>query len=368
MGKWPSIWCAGDLMPSRRFANHGTSSPFWDAFREPAMVFVNLETTLTDRVDRIEKAVWLKASPTLASDLVDAHIGVVTVANNHVMDYGPGGLEDTLAALDSVSIPFAGAGASIIDALRPAVVERSGISTAFLGFTASFAPGTAASPSCPGVASLYVRAQYGVDRRVLPEEPGMAPFVTTAVGGADLGRACEAVARAKGQANVVVVALHWGVCHGFLPPIQGWMATYQRPLAHELLDAGADAIIGHGPHVLHGVEIYDGKPIFYSLGNLLGHTLHDGSTDLPDDGPIYDLACMNDVETRMGGIAILRCGHEKIVGVDLRFLLLDETGDPHWFEGTSAEAARELVERRSAPFGTQATGSADGRSLSFCLQ
>jgi poly-gamma-glutamate synthesis protein (capsule biosynthesis protein) len=89
---------------------------------------------------------------------------------------------------------------------------------------------------------------------------------------ADVEAACAAVRSARKDARFVVVALHWGIPHGFAARSFGILAEYQRPLAHALVDAGADLVVGHHPHVVHPVERYRGGLIAYSLGNYVFHS------------------------------------------------------------------------------------------------
>ena len=89
----------------------------------------------------------------------------------------------------------------------------------------------------------------------------------------DVAQAQGVIRQARRDADVVVVVIHWGVPPAFLAPVQAPLADYQRPLARALVEAGADAIVVHHPHVVHGVELIDGKPVFYSLGNFVFHRL-----------------------------------------------------------------------------------------------
>jgi poly-gamma-glutamate capsule biosynthesis protein CapA/YwtB (metallophosphatase superfamily) len=366
MSATQEIWCGGDFMPSHSFA--AQSREVWDAFRRPDYVFVNLETPLTTSSAKTEKTVWLSAPPRLASELAVANIHGVTIANNHVMDFGSIGLNDTCMALDGSGIDRVGAGTDLTYALRPIIFKKERISVAFLGLSASMGIGAAATDSGPGVAPIHISTQYVVDRLVLPEEPGMAPFVQTSVSDSDLGRACKAVFSAKSEAEFVIVGLHWGVCHGFLPPVQGWMATYQQPLAHALIDAGADAIVGHGPHILHGIEIYNGKPIFYSLGHVLSHALSGAGVAMSSqEGPRYDTSCMEDAETKYGGMAMLTFTEERLASARMRFISLDEMGEPHWAQGATARAEFEVIEKRSRRFGTKLVRSGGGDIISIPL-
>ena len=116
---------------------------------------------------------------------------------------------------------------------------------------------------------MRVRTRFETDVSITDEQPGTSPYVHTEVVGGDLAQAVTAVRDARGRSDVVVVSVHWGVPPGWAAPFQGVLAGYQRPAAHALIDAGADLILGHHPHTLHGVEIYKDRPICYSLGNFI---------------------------------------------------------------------------------------------------
>lgn len=207
-------------------------------FRAADVGFLNLEGPLTDA------GRWtgqFHGSPTFADALRWAGVTVVSLANNHALDDGEEGLLQTIANVARAGVGSVGAGRDLAAARRPYIVERKGIRIGFLGYAQEVngGPDAFAMPGKSGVAALDPRL-IQADIRAL-----------------------------RDQVDLVVVSLHWGTeNHQETEPAQ-------REFAHRVLDAGADAILGHHPHVPRGVEVYDGKPIFYSFGNLIfGHT-HD---------------------------------------------------------------------------------------------
>lgn len=236
---------AGDVMTAGRVEDvvkeHGYDFPFAYAkrwFQQADVAAVNLETPLTTRgVPAKDKQFVYKSSPQTAQAMIEAGIDIVNLANNHSMDQGEEGLLDTFAALTEAKLPYVGAGHDAEEAFTPVMLESQGIKLAFLGFT-----------------------------RVVPEvswyagknKPGLA---TTYEGMKE--KAAEAVAKAKEQADLVVVIAHWGKEKVDFPE------DYQRELARLYIDAGADLIVGGHPHVLQGLEQYKGKWIAYSLGNFI---------------------------------------------------------------------------------------------------
>jgi len=362
------VLATGDMFPSSAFAASDTSAQVWNAFAGADHVFANLETVLTRSESAADKLICMRSAPELIEDFVAANVSVVTLANNHAFDFGLQGLHDTLRALASASLPATGAGENVTDALTPAVLSSGGGRTAFLGMSATLPAGSAAGKYRGGVAPLRVITDYVVDPVVGSEEPAMAPFVHTIVAERDAQQACEAVAAASRSAELVVVALHWGVSSGLVPASQGWLATYQQPLARRLIDAGADAIVGHHPHVLQGIESYRGRPIFYSLGNLLFHSDREVIGAIADwDGAAYDWSALRGEGFRLGGVARLVRGRGGQLRASIRFVVLDESGEPRWAEGVDAERARGFVTQCSALFGTTLQTASDGRSLTVDL-
>lgn len=206
--------------------------------RDADIAFVNLETPLTDR-GRHTGA--FKTPTSFADALRWAGIDVVSTANNHAMDAEHLGLIDTRDALDRVGIGHVGTGMDLEDARRPHIVERDGIRVAFLGY-AQFVNG-------------------GAGAFALPDRSGVVPMSPPIIR--------EDIRRVRDQVDYVVVSFHWS--------IENSQDTHpeDRRFAREVIDAGADVVLGHHPHVPRGVEVYNGKPILYSLGNLIfGHS-HD---------------------------------------------------------------------------------------------
>jgi poly-gamma-glutamate synthesis protein (capsule biosynthesis protein) len=158
------------------------------------------------------------------------------------MDYGIEGLSGTLSALNAAGISHAGAGMSLGEAFRPALLA-------------------------PGASRIAVFSE-GVDNDETAfasvERPGIAPIAVRALR--------QGIAGVRSASTVVVVMLHWGIEY------QTMYAPAQRALAHALVDAGADLVVGTGPHVLQGIERYGGALICYSLGNLVFDDLRSADT------------------------------------------------------------------------------------------
>ena len=182
-----------------------------------------------------DKQFTFRVDPSYVKILQEMGIDVVTLANNHALDYGKEALSDTFETLDGAGIAYVGAGESKERAAEPYVVEMNGKTFGFL----------AASRVIPEVS-------WNIDN----QQPGMLCTY-------DSTQLCKAIQETKETCDYVVVYVHWGIERENTPQ------DYQRQLGKAYIDAGADMVIGSHPHVLQGIEYYNGKPIVYSLGNYI---------------------------------------------------------------------------------------------------
>jgi len=253
-------WFALGRIPEEVRARPETAAVF-EALRAADIAFVNQEAPLTRRGLRAEKQNTLRADPAQVEDLLLAGVDIACLANNHMLDYGVDGLADTLALLAERSIRQVGAGPTLEAARAGAVLEGPGGRVGFLAFASTLPQGFAASAERPGIAPIHVTAAFVVENPLTMEQPGTPPPVLTFPLALDLEATCAAVRTVKAEAEYVVVSAHWGVAG------QDAIMDYQREVGRALIDAGCDLILGHHPHRLHGIELYRGKPILYSLGN-----------------------------------------------------------------------------------------------------
>ncbi len=199
------------------------------------LTFVNLESPLSDKAKRVGAFL---APTSFTNGLKWSGIDVVSIANNHALDAGIEGLKDTLNSLAQKNLPAIGGGENLDSARRPFIFEKSGVRLGLLAYTMSENSGDSsyAQPNRPGVMSTEF-SLIKTDIQKLRE-----------------------------QVDYVILSFHWGLNNGDKPPF--WV----RHLAHKAIDSGADIILGHHPHYPHGIEVYKGKPIIYSLGNFIfGH-------------------------------------------------------------------------------------------------
>lgn len=236
-----SILFVGDILLANEAERHihkkGIEYPFWKIKQELLkydFIFANMESPVTKRgVPVTDKPYVFRVKPDDAVCLRDLKIDAVSIANNHLMDYNAEGMEDTIGTLDALNIRHTGGGRSLTEARRPAILQYGDTSIIILAY-------------CNRPPEDY----YATDG-----SPGIAPL--------DLKMIREDVESYKLPNNIVIVSLHWGIEQTHEPQ------SSQIAEAHAIIDAGADAVIGHHPHWPQGIELYRGKPVLYSLGNFI---------------------------------------------------------------------------------------------------
>ena len=269
-----TLLAGGDVLMDR--TEPAGIDPF--EFIEPSLAsadvaVVNAEMAISDRGSAIDKEFVFRAPPPAAERIAAAGIDVASLANNHARDYGPDALLDTVALLETAGVVALGAGADDAAAYGYRVLHAGNVRVAFVA-TSMVVPWTfPAGPDRPGIASAR------------PTD-----------------RTLESVRAAARAADVVIVVVHWGVERQTCPVAE------QRDVAREFLDAGAEVVIGHHPHVLQPVEFDGGKLVAYSLGNFVWH---------PRPGI-----------TGETGVLQIDFDGDRIVGWTFHPHLLDENGAP----------------------------------------
>jgi poly-gamma-glutamate capsule biosynthesis protein CapA/YwtB (metallophosphatase superfamily) len=252
------ILAVGDVMVKRE-EPVTIMAHVWDVLADPGNIsFANCESTYAVNASKnpATRGVVL-AHPKNVEAL--KCFDVMSFANNHHLDAGYEAFFETLEHLAAAGIAVCGAGKDLDEARRPTVVERNGVRVAFLGYSSILFPGYEAGRGKPGCAPLRADTYY---KLVEVEQPGSRPEILTFTDRHDLAAMVEDVRRAKEVADVVVVSPHWGI--HFLPVD---VADYETEAARAAIDAGADAVLGHHQHILKGVQVYKGKPIFHGMGN-----------------------------------------------------------------------------------------------------
>lgn len=200
------------------------------------IVVANLEALISSPTATLQfpdKPYNFRARPQDGALLKAAGFTVLNLANNHALDYGPSAIATTRRVLAEAGLSFFGAGVDAAEARRPAIVTVKNTTFGFLGYSIAHARRVYARAGRAGVAQLDAAAMLDDIRKL---RPGV---------------------------DVLILSLHWGFEYEDYP------TSGQRRVARQLIDAGADLILGHHPHVPQGVEVYRGRIIAYSLGNFL---------------------------------------------------------------------------------------------------
>ena len=323
-----TIALTGDCMLTRRLSVFGEErfQALVNILRETDATFTNLETTVhtwDEGTPGITQGTFMTTNPSLLEDLKWMGIRMVSCANNHAFDYGEGGILATIRHLDEAGLVHAGSGKNLAEARVPAYLDTPHGRVALIAATAAYRPWNRAGEQRPdlrgrpGINPLGFRTTCAVDsksfqelRRVsrelgfdlgkernrrhfysakeIPDEQETEleflgnrfvldePFsISTKANLRDVEENLRWIREARRQADWVVVSLH---CHEFggksllkarkRTELEE-TAEFVSAFARAAVDAGADLFVGHGSHVPLGIEIYKGRPIFYSLGNFI---------------------------------------------------------------------------------------------------
>jgi poly-gamma-glutamate synthesis protein (capsule biosynthesis protein) len=214
------------------------------------------------------------ADPEIAGEALRiARIAAVGVANN--VNYGAAAILGSIGELDRLGIAHTGAGPDVAAASMPAIVARGGSRIGFVQRSSVYWPTNhEATATGAGIAVLRGHTAYQVPaHKIRPEippmnRPGVPPEVVTWADRAYLKSFTDQIAALRRDTDFVVASCHWGLGEEVL--------DYMTDIAHAAIEAGADTVIGHGPHYSLPVQVYRGKPIFYGLGSFSFHTGHGG--------------------------------------------------------------------------------------------
>ncbi len=243
------ITAAGDIMLGSwivdKVHREGADAPFdgtrlWTSSADIAVA--NLEAPFADSGRLyVEKQYTFKVPTFMVEGIVNAGIDVLTLANNHIMDYGCDGLMQTIRTLEGAGLRFCGAGRNFEEACAPVIMEVNGLRLAFLGLTTTYPEEFWATPT-----------RCGTCRPSEEQE--------------------EAIIRAaKQESDLVIINIHWGTEKKNTPNPD------QIARARRYIDYGADVVLGHHPHVLQGFELYRGRLIAFSLGNYVFGSLSENA-------------------------------------------------------------------------------------------
>ena len=276
MGKKLSICCVGDLI----LDEPGPMEPYFAGSREVLqaqdVLIGHVETPHTTR--NLPSCIDIQAPPSNPDHLdVLADIGfdIATVAGNHLYDCGPYGVIDTVEKLKTLGIQSAGGGANIAEAKKPAIVERDGKTIGLISYNCT-------GPKLGWAASQKPGANYvGVETAYVParDMPGCPAKIHTFIWPQNLQKMKEEITELRKNVDIVAIAFHKGN-GGDHPRLD----EYEQVISYAAIDSGADMIFAHHHHVLKGVELYKGKPIYHGLGNYVcvTYAMTAGYNDTPE--------------------------------------------------------------------------------------
>ncbi len=297
-----SLIAVGDISFSRsverviKSQNNNYDYPFLkvaDFLKTGDIVFGNLETPITPGREIQSGEMLFRSNPQVAEALKKAGFTIVSLANNHTPNFGEKGLLDTFNYLENASIKYVGAGRNEEEAYRPVFLKIKGLNFAFLAYN-----------DTDVVPSFYEAEK---------NHPGTA-FMR-------LEKMTQVVKEAKTKADFVIVSIHSGNEYVNQPN------NSQISFAHAAVDSGADLVIGHHPHVVQKMEQYQGKYIFYSLGNF-----------------VFDQ--MWSRPTRQGLMVKLDFSRQKLENISFFPVIIENFCQPRFAEEKEKE---EILERLNFP-------------------
>jgi hypothetical protein len=304
-------------------------------FRGADVVFSNLECCLYDPPSghAVESEGFFASAIAGGETLRLSGIAAVGIANN--VNYGDAPINASICRLDELGIAHTGAGANITSARAPVIVERNGLRYGFLQRSSVYWPTNhEAGPNSTGIAVIRAHTAYQVPiHKTRPEfpplnRPGIPPLIITWADPDYLRAFTDDIAGLRAKADIVVASCHWGLHKDVL--------AYMREIGHAAIDAGADLVIGHGPHYSLPVELYRGKPIFYGLGSFSFHTGHGGRRHGDWIGMMVRLSCTARILER----------------VSFRFVRHNARNETVLCRLAEERAEMDDIGRRSAGYGT----------------
>lgn len=254
-----TLVAVGDVAPDREDPRECFARTR-DLLTSADFAFCQLETSLaTNGVRSPQARHAVLTTPGVAPAMREAGFTAVSFAGNHCLDWGNDAFFETISNLTNAGMDVLGAGANIVEARKPVIQEANGVRIAFLAYSTILPQAYWAEVNRPGCAPMRAHTVY---EAIEHDQPGTPARIHTYPHREDLAAMCADIHAARQKADVVAVSHHWGI--HFIPYV---LADYQPDVGRAAIDAGADIVLGHHAHILKAVEVYRGKPIFYSLCN-----------------------------------------------------------------------------------------------------
>lgn len=263
------ILIVGDTMLARSIGDKikAGDNPFKyvkDKFAEYDLVVANLECVISDKGVAARGKSYTFQAPVSSIQLIEENgIDVVSLANNHTMDFGAEALTDMLSRLSNSNIKHFGAGNNLEEAYTPLIINKNNLKIAFVGFN--------------GVQNNYTN--------VKPTSPGSAYFDTVLMK--------KSIMQAQEEADIVIPYVHWGI--DFVLPV----SSSQKSFARVMLDSGADIVVGNHPHLIQASENVNGRMVYYSLGNFVFDLMY-------NDAAISDMLEINIEDKRIISTKVIK--------------------------------------------------------------
>ena len=290
---------------------------------KPDLRIINLETTITRSDDYLDKGINYRMSPENAECLVAAGIDCCVLANNHMLDWGPSGLVDTVTALQRLKIKSAGAGRNFAEAEAPAALPVAGKGRVLVF---SFALSSSGTPRGWGAKADAAGVNVLADLSAASAE-----------------RVCREIEQARQPSDIVIVSLHWGPNWGYDIPDE------QTRFSHDLIDRGGASVVhGHSSHHAKAIEIYRNRLVLYGCGDFLND--YEGIKGYEEYRGDLALMYFADIDSVSGDLTTA-----ELVPLQIkRFQLVAASDeDVAWI--------RQTLDRESRPFGTRVTQASSGR-------
>jgi poly-gamma-glutamate synthesis protein (capsule biosynthesis protein) len=360
------ITCVGDMIFNEQISRRREPEhrQLLRIMQEADIAYGNLEFSINGHPELQRPFYNFRAPVEFAWEVAAIGINLVSMANNHALDFGPEGLADCLSALDHSSITHAGAGLTLAAAHEPGTMKVQSQKTGFAllsymrYWTMKYRSRNADSPSLATIDPAVILVA-GADGKVESLE---GPFES------DVKTMEDDIVLAKRHNDIVLVSLHnHDLSHHRAYGIQDQTPANDQIMYRRAIDAGADMVIGSGPHVLRGIEIYKGKPIFFSLGDFIYQyrtpdripidLIHqrDGEIERPTNVSVWD---RRDAPQTFEGVMLrLTVNREKLKRIELIPVTIDDEGPLYGVPRLAGEKrGQEIIStlrRLSLPAGTK---------------
>lgn len=331
--------------------------------QEADIAYGNMEFSLNDRPDLQRPFYNFRAPRDFRWELARTGINLVSLANNHALDFGPEGLKECLKALDHSNITYAGAGATLAEARAPGRLELAGFKTrvSLLSYmrywTAKYRSKDASAPSLATIDPAVILAVR--DGKVEKVEGPLE---------SDVKAMEDDIVLARRHADLLLVSLHnHDVTHHRAYGIQATTPPNDQIMFHRAIEAGADMVIGTGPHVLRGIELHQGRPIFYSLGDFIyqyrtperipADVIHQRDIEMPRPANVSVFDRRESREVLESVMVRMTMNQGKLKRIQLLPVTIDDEG-PLYGVPRLASTKRggeiiALMQKLSAPYGTK---------------